>query len=114
MDSILTSIKKLLGIAEEYTHFDADLVMDINSAFFVLTQLGVGPSEGFGISDKSAVWSDFLGDNGRLELVKTYIFLKVKQVFDPPLSSSAADAMKNCIAEYEWRLNVAVDPLEDV
>ena len=108
-DSILTSIKKLLGITEEYTHFDADVLMHINMAFMVLYQLGVGPSTPFSIEDASATWSDFLGD---LAGVKTYIYQKVKLVFDPPQSSAAITALKENIAELEWRLNVTVDPKE--
>lgn len=107
MDSILTSIKKLLGIQEEYEHFDVDIIMHINTAFMVLTQLGVGPSEGFTIDDKYDVWSDFTTEN--LEAVKTYVYLKVRIAFDPPNSSSVMEAMNRQISEYEWRLNVAVD-----
>lgn len=113
MDSILTSIKKLLGPEEVYEHFDTDIIIHINSAFSALTQLGVGPSEGFIIKDKTAVWTDFIQDDRRLEFVKTYIYLKVKLVFDPPLSSSVLDAMNRQINELEWRLNVAVDPGTD-
>ena len=108
-ESILTSIKKLLNISEEYTHFDADVMMHINMAFMVLYQLGIG-SEPFKITDKTSTWSDFLGDATDLEGVKTYIFLKVKLVFDPPQSSAAMEAIKENIAELEWRLNVTVDP----
>lgn len=108
MDSILTSIKKLLNIAEEYEYFDSDIIMHINSALLVLTQLGVGPSEGFVIFDKTAIWDDFLGDDN-VEMVKSYIFLKVKLLFDPPTSSAAMDAANRLISEFEWRLNVAVD-----
>lgn len=111
-DSILTSIKKLLGITEEYTHFDADVLMHINMAFMVLYQLGVGPSTPFSIEDASATWSDFLGDSTDLAGVKTYIYQKVKLVFDPPQSSAAITALKENIAELEWRLNVTVDPKE--
>lgn len=111
-DSILTSIKKLLGITEEYTHFDADVLMHINMAFMVLYQLGVGPSTPFSIEDASATWSDFLGDSIDLAGVKTYIYQKVKLVFDPPQSSAAITALKESIAELEWRLNVTVDPKE--
>lgn len=110
MDSILTSIKKLLGIAEEYKYFDADLIMHINSVFSILTQLGVGPSEGFSITDDSAVWNDFIQENSKIEMVKSYIHLKVKLLFDPPLSSAVIEAINRMISEFEWRLNVAVDP----
>ena len=109
MDSILTSIKKLLGIAEEYTQFDEDIIMHINTVFLSLTQLGVGPEEGFLIEDDVASWEDFINDNTQLQAVKTYVYLKVKLLFDPPLSSSVIESMNRMIAELEWRLNVAVD-----
>lgn len=109
MESILTSIKKLLGIEEKYTQFDEDIVMHINSVFLNLTQLGVGPAEGFLIEDSSATWYDFIGDSNQLQAVKTYMYLKVKLLFDPPLSSSVVESMNGMIAELEWRLNVAVD-----
>jgi hypothetical protein len=109
MDSILTSIKKLLGIEAEYEHFDPDIIMHINTAFMILTQLGVGPSEGFAIEDETSVWSDFLPANPRLESVKSYIYLKVKLLFDPPLSSSVIESINRSINELEWRLNVAVE-----
>ena len=108
-DSVLTSIKKLLGIAEEYEHFDADLVMHINSVFSILTQLGVGPSKGFMIEDKSATWKDFISDESKYMLVKSYMHLKVKLLFDPPLSSAVLECYKTQISEYEWRLNVAAE-----
>ena len=111
MESILTSIKKLLGITEEYEHFDVDIIIHINSAFSVLTQLGVGPEEGFRIEDAGAVWSDFLYDDPRLEMVRTYVYLKVKQTFDSNSSSAAViEAINRQIQELEWRINVVVDP----
>ena len=109
MNSILTSIKKLLGIAEEYTQFDEDIIMHINTVFLNLTQLGVGPEEGFVIEDDVASWEDFINDNAQLQAVKTYVYLKVKLLFDPPLSSSVIESMNRMIAELEWRLNAAVD-----
>ena len=109
MDSILTSIKKLLGIAEEYTQFDDDIIMHINTVFLNLTQLGVGPAEGFLIEDDTADWEDFIEDDAQLQAVKSYVYLKVKLLFDPPLSSSVIESMNRMIAELEWRLNVAVD-----
>ena len=109
MESILTSVKKLLGITEEYNHFDSDIIMHINSALFTLKQLGVGPSEGFTISDKTAAWTDFVKDIDKIEAVKSYVYLKVKLVFDPPASSAVMEAIKNQISEYEWRLNVEVE-----
>lgn len=110
MESILTSIKKMLGISEEYTHFDEDLIMHINSALAVLCQLGVGPSEGFFITNKSAIWSDFVPDLNRLQFIKTYVYQKVKLLFDPPQSSAAIQALNESIKEFEWRINVQVDP----
>ena len=93
MESILTSIKKMLGISKEYTHFDEDLIMHINAALAVLGQLGVGPSIGFFIEDDTAVWSDFVPDSNRLQFIKTYVYQKVKLVFDPPQSSAALQAL---------------------
>lgn len=108
-DSILTSIKKMLGIVEADEHFDADLIMHINSVFSILTQLGVGPSTGFMIEDKNASWKDFISDEAKLMLVKSYMHLKVKLLFDPPLSSAVLECYKTQISEYEWRLNVAAE-----
>lgn len=110
MDSILGSIKKLLGITEEYDVFDKDRIMHINSVFFVLTQLGVGPAEGFFIQDETAVWDDFIPCGANLEAVKSYVYLKVRLLFDPPQSSALTEAINRQISEFEWRLNVAVDP----
>lgn len=110
MDSILTSIKKLLGIAEEYDHFDPDIIMHINSVFMTLTQLGVGPAEGFSIEDETSVWGDFVGNSITLiEAVKSYTYLKVKLLFDPPLSSAVIESYNRQIGEFEWRINVAVE-----
>lgn len=112
-NSILTSIKKLLGITEEYEHFDADIIMHINSVFMILTQLGVGPSEGFTIVDETAEWNEFIGeDDKNFQAVKTYVYMKVKLVFDPPLSSAVLDSMNRTISELEWRLNVASDAIK--
>ena len=109
MDSILNSIKKFLGITEEYTHFDPDIIMHINSAFFILNQLGVGPDEPFKIEDKSDTWDDFVS-NQDVEAIKSYIGLKVRTLFDPPTNSALLSAINEAIKEFEWRLNVQVDP----
>ena len=110
MESILTSIKKLLGIAEEYEHFDADLIMHINSVFLILTQIGVGPSDGFIITDSNATWNDFVpGDAKKMHAVKTYVYLKVKLLFDPPSNSTLIESTKALINEYEFRLNHAAE-----
>lgn len=105
-ESILTSIKKMLGIEENYNIFDTDIIIHINTIFMTLNQLGVGPSSGFKIEDDSAMWSEYIDEDSDLEAVKTYIYLKVKLLFDPPLSSSVIEVMKQSIAELEWRLNV--------
>lgn len=112
MDSILTSIKKLLGISEEDTSFDPDVIMNINTALAILTQIGVGPSEGFSIKDSSAQWSEFLSDDKKLNFAKTYVHLKTKLVFDPPSSSAVMESIKQTINEIEWRLSVATDSKE--
>lgn len=112
MESILTSIKKLLGIPEEVDNFDADVVMHINSVFSILTQLGVGPSEGFMITDKTKTWDDFIADKKDIESVKSYVYMKVRLMFDPPISSAVMDCMNRMISELEWRLNVASDTKE--
>ena len=110
MESILTSIKKLIGITEDYKHFDTDLIIHINSVFMILSQMGIGPDNGFSISDETITWNDYLpeGDEN-FEAVKTYIYLKTKLVFDPPQSSSTMEAMKQTISELEWRLNVEAE-----
>ena len=113
-ESILTTIKKHLGITEEYEYFDRDIIDHINSTFSILAQLGVGPVEGFSISDKTAVWSDFIPDEDpKLNMVISYMEKKVKLMFDPPLSTAVAEATNKIIAELEWRLNVQVDPGEE-
>lgn len=109
MDSILNSIKKLLGIQPEYTNFDGDLILNINTALAILTQLGVGPANGFIITDDSAEWTDFIGDDSRLELVKTYVHLKVKMLFDTPDRGNVAEAYTKLLDEMEFRLMVTVD-----
>lgn len=109
MDSILTSIKKLLMLDESYEHFDEDIIMHINSVLATLTQLGVGPPEGFSISDKSATWSDFIGDAKNLEAIRSYVYLKVRLLFDPPTSSALIDSINHQASEYEWRININAD-----
>ena len=105
MESILTSIKKLIGYPEEYEQFDPDIIIHINSVFAILYQLGVGPADGFVIKDKNTKWSDYIGDDKLLESVKTYVYMKVRLVFDPPSSSFVLESIKEMIKEYEWRLN---------
>lgn len=104
--SILTSTKKVVGLSASYTVFDPDIVMHINAAFSILSQLGVGAADGFMIEDEDANWEDIGLPQNQLNLVRTYIFLKVRMLFDPPTTSFLIDAMTKQITEYEWRLNV--------
>ena len=106
--SILTSIKRSLGIEEDVTAWDADLVMFINGVFGTLYQLGVGPDQPFTISDESAEWSEFTTRDD-IEMVKSYMYLKVRLLFDPPTTTTMYQALDTSAKELEWRLNVAVD-----
>lgn len=108
-DSILLSIKKLLGLDSSYTEFDTDIIIHINSVFSVLQQLGVGPSQGFSITGTTEVWSDFTNDNAEINNVVSYMYLSVRMLFDPPTNSAILKSYQDLIKEYEWRLNVAVD-----
>lgn len=107
--SILASVKKILGIAEEDTSFDSVIIMHINSVLSILCQLGVGPESGFMIEDDSAVWSDFLGDSTKYTMVFNYVGLKVRMAFDPPQGSAVAEAINKNISELEWRINVRAE-----
>lgn len=113
-ESILESIKKMLGIGPEYDVFDMDLVIHINSVLSILTQLGVGPKEGFVIQDKTAVWSEFIPEQPKQELVKSFVYLKVKLLFDPPSSSAAVESINCLLSELEWRILVINDPVETI
>lgn len=100
----------MLGITDDYTHFDSDIIIHINSVFMILNQLGIGPKNGFHITDKFVTWDDFLpDDNKNFEAVKSYMHLKVKLLFDPPISSIVMEAMKQMINELEWRLNIEAE-----
>lgn len=110
MDSILTSIKKLLGITEECKHFDTDIIVHINTVFLTLQQIGVGPKTGFNISDEYATWDSYLPENDpSFEAVKSYVYLRVRLLFDPPTQSSLMDSITRQISELEWRLNVEAE-----
>ena len=109
MESILTSVKKMLGIVEEYEYFDPELIIHINSVFSTLAQLGIGPEAGFKIAGKSEEWTDFLDSTSNLEAVKSYVYLRVRLLFDPPTMSAVIDSMTRQISELEWRLNVAAE-----
>lgn len=108
MTGILETVRKLVGGSEGNDVFDIDLLTHINSTFSVLTQIGVGPASGFLVTADSK-WSDFLGDEIKLEMVKSYVYLKAKLIFDPPQSTSVAQAMKQQADEFEWRASVEVD-----
>lgn len=103
-DSILNTTKKMLGLTSEYTAFDDDIIIHINSVFSNLSQMGVGPEEGFTISDSSSVWSDFIEDKKFIDNVRSYMYLKVRLMFDPPSSSTILESMNNQIKELEYRL----------
>lgn len=109
MASILSSIKKMLGIEVEYHHFDQELIMYINSTFMYLTQLGVGPKTGFSIEGDFEEWSNFLSDRLDLESVKSLMYLKVRLIFDPPSNSFIVESMNRQISELEWRLNMQAE-----
>lgn len=108
MESILDSIKKLLGIQPDYKSFDDDIIMHINTAFVILNQLNIGPPEGFFITDKSTKWNKYTTETNH-NMVKTYIYLKVRLMFDPPASATLVESINSMINELEWRLYVEGD-----
>jgi hypothetical protein len=110
--SILDSVKKSLNLADDYTAFDQDIIMHINSVFSTLNQLGVGPVEGFMIEDKTTTWDAFLGSDPRLNHIKSYVYLRVRLLFDPPTTGFTTEAMKEQIKELEWRINVQREDTE--
>lgn len=103
--SILTSVKKTLNLAEDFVAFDPDVLMHINTAFSTLNQLGVGPDLGLQVEDKTATWDALLGTDPRYNMVKTYVGLRVREVFDPPTTSFGLQAIKEQIKELEWRIS---------
>lgn len=111
MDSILQSIKKMLNVHEDDHSFDTDIIILINSTFVILNQIGVGPVNGFMITDATKTWNEFIPDADDISInsVKTYVYLKVRQVFDPPTSSSVMEAINKNVNELEWRLNVMAE-----
>lgn len=104
--SILKQTKKLLGLPEDYDVFDMDIMLHINSVFATLHQLAVGPKQGFSLDNDETTWLDFIGTDDNINSVKTYVFIKVKLLFDPPSTSYAQEALLKQANEYEWRLNV--------
>ena len=104
-NSILKTVKQAIGPSATYSFFEPDIIMHVNTTFMILTQMGVGPAEGFSITDESATWSDFISDINKMEGVKTYVCQKARLFFDPPTSSILMEALKQSITELEWRLN---------
>lgn len=112
MTSILKDVKHKVGPSEDYDYFDRDILDAINSAFGTLTQLGVGPKEGFSIEDDTTTWDAYTTNVTELNLVRDYVYKRVRVIFDPPSSSFVLSSMNDQIKELEWRLNVQVDPKE--
>jgi len=109
LESILTSVKKLLGITQDYTAFDQDIIIHINTVLAILTQLGVGNDSGFSIQDDTAVWSDWIPDGPMFEPIKSFVFLKVRLLFDPPASSSAVESIGKLLDELEYRIKLSAE-----
>ena len=106
-DSILSSVKKAIGIPESHTEFDVDIKMHINSTFAKLYQMGVGPRDKvFSIEDDSATWNDFIANRDKIEMVRSFMYIEVRLMFDPP-SASLLTSLQERQKEYEWRLTVA-------
>lgn len=112
--SILDDVKKMLNIPPEDDSFDTDIIIDVNSAFSTLNQLGVGPNEGFHIVDKNTVWNDYIDDSILLEHIKTFIYLKVKMIFDPPLNGSIMQSFERQLGEIEWRIHTRIESQKNV
>lgn len=119
-DSILITVKKILGVPENYDAFDLDIITHINSTFSILSQLGVGPDSNFYIEDSTSTWDEFFTESD-LNLIRSYVFLKVRMLFDPPTTSFYLDAMSKQIQEFEFRISTQrewnidpVDPMTEV
>lgn len=110
-ESILNSVKKLIGLDSAYDAFNTDIIIHINAVLMLLNQLGVG-EKGFSITGATETWGDFLGDESDLYMAKPYVAMKTRLVFDPPTNSTVMESLKQSIAEMEWRLNVQVDPAD--
>lgn len=115
-DSIFLSTKKMLGIADEDKSFDSDLMTHINSVFSILNQLGVGPSDGFVINGEAETWDEFLVDDKRnqLQMIKSYMYQRVKIIFDPPSTGVLNEALERQIKELEWRIYAQSDYAKSV
>lgn len=109
-ESILTTTKKLLGIPEDYTHFDSDLVVFINSALNILTEMGVGDKEGFVITGSNELWTDYIPNYSKLSMIKEFVYLKVRLMFDPPQSNAFIEAINSRLDELTYRIYITADP----
>lgn len=114
MESILGSIKQMLGISQDETNFDSELMLHINGALMIINQLGVGPSAGFIVLGKTQTWSEFLADRKDLELVKTAVYLRVRLMFDPPQNSFLVSSIQKQIEEFDWRITATAAPVIEV
>lgn len=112
-ESILESVKTALGVPSSDDYFSPQIIMHLNSVFAILTQLGVGPDDGFIIIDGTEVWSDYLENNNLLNFVKTYVAMRTRMLFDPPTSSQMTTAYENAIKEIEWRILAITDYKEE-
>ena len=112
-ESILKTIKQLIGCPDDFEQFDLDLIVHINSAFATLTQLGVGPKEGYRITGADNAWSEFEDNVQKLSLIKDYVYIKTRLLFDPPTSGSLMDSLKEQLKEMEWRLYMLYDPISE-
>ena len=112
-ESILKTIKQLIGCPDDFEQFDLDLIVHINSAFATLTHLGVGPKEGYRITGADNAWSEFEDDAQKLSLIKDYVYIKTRLLFDPPTSGSLMDSLKEQLKEMEWRLYMLYDPISE-
>ena len=110
-ESILKTIKQLIGCPDDFEQFDLDLTIHINSAFAALIQLGVGPKEGYRITGPDNVWSEFEEDTQKSSLIKDYVYIKTRLLFDPPTSSALMDSLKEQLKEMEWRLYIMYYPV---
>lgn len=108
MDIVLESIKKLIGFTEEYDAFNTDLTIYINSALDTIVQLG-GKVKGRLTIGGSETWSDIFDESTDLEMMKVYIYLRCRLVFDPPINASVLESIKEQIKEYEYRINLEIE-----
>lgn len=102
--SILKTIKKLIGVYAEYNYYDTDFIVHINTVFAILNQIGIGTSDVFFITGEDELWSDFLENDTMLQPVIDYMYIRVKLLFDTPSSSTLSESLKNTLSELEWRL----------